>query len=197
MGTADATHSDTDFIFGYTGILESGEVSSLLIKSVEFASDTKQEAFKDLKFDINVAAESAQVVYNGTRVSAEAAKSSITEIEPTEAEYANSDATVTWKEDGTPAARPTPDNYDPFQKDVNVTPHTYTVAGKTDVSTPVEIADLTVGANTFTYKLVADGETYYGTGKTAGSKFYKLNEAGTATVDGSEITLVVDGNDGT
>jgi len=204
MGTADANTAATDFVFGYTGILESGEVSSYLIKSVEFDSATKQEAFKDLKFDLNVAAESAQVVYNGTRISSEAAKDSITVIEPTELEYANSDEKVTWKLDGTPAAIPTTAAgfaNDPNPKDVNVAPKTYKVQPTTGEAvasmTPVQIEKLTMqdADNTdyeLNYKLVYEGVTYYGKENTNDTKYYALNEAGTKVDKTKYVTLKVE-----
>ena len=93
---ADATAAN-EYNFYYTGILESGETSSLLIKDVTFDNSVTQDAFIDMQFDINVALESAQVVYtDGDIVDATAAKATIEGAEPSAATYPNTDATVTW-----------------------------------------------------------------------------------------------------
>ena len=174
--------SAKDFVFGYTGILESGEASSILIKSVEFDKDVKQDAFKELKFDIDVALESAQAIYEGQEIKSDAAKASISVIEPSEERYANSDATVTWVAEGT-APNPDITDNDPQPKDKEVAPTAYTNCTKA-IATPVEITPKTVdnaGTDiTFNYAVVVDGITYYGEDKKDGTTYYALNEDETA-----------------
>lgn len=48
--------------FYYTSILGGGEVSSILVDSVELSGDTTNYAFKEFDFDLNVTVDSAQVV---------------------------------------------------------------------------------------------------------------------------------------
>ena len=191
MGDASDTKTATAFDFGYTGILETGEVSSLLIKSVEFDQNVKQDAFKELKFDIDVALESAQAIYEGQEIKSDAAKASISNIEPSEDRYANSDAIVTWVADTTPANPAITDN-DPQPKDKEVTPTAYTNGSKA-IATPVEITPKTVdnaGTDiTLNYAVVVDGITYYGENKNAGTAYYALNEDETAVDTTRTFTL--------
>jgi predicted ribosomally synthesized peptide with SipW-like signal peptide len=184
--------SAKEFVFGYTGILEAGETSSLLIKSVEFDKDTTQDSFRDLKFDINVLVESAQAVYNANRVESTAAKEGITVISPTEPDYASVDEAVKWEADATSPTTLPKDN-DPNPKDVDVAPKKYTVSGE-PVATPVELGTpITVGTTEYKYAIVVAGKTYYGTDKTNGTEYKEANEDGTGLKDdGAKVTLVVE-----
>ena len=192
-----------DFVFGYTGILESGETSSLLIKSVEFDENTTQDSFKDLKFDINVLVESAQAVYNGPRVESTAAKAGITVIEPSAADYADSDAIVAWVYDNNPNAVPTDNDPNhkgntPGQDAYQIAPKKYTreVNGvDVAVPTPVKMDTVTFdgGTTDYEYKVVIDGVTYYGTANTNNTVFSAVNEEGTALADPAKsFTLKVE-----
>ena len=53
---------DTEANFYYTSILGSGETTEILVDSVELSGDTKNIAFKDFDFDLNVTVDSSQVV---------------------------------------------------------------------------------------------------------------------------------------
>jgi len=191
MGDASDTKTATAFDFGYTGILETGEVSSLLIKSVEFDQNVKQDAFKELKFDIDVALESAQAIYEGQEIKSDAAKASISNIEPSEDRYANSDAIVTWVAEGT-APNPDITDNDPQPKDKEVVPTTYKVSGKA-IGTPVEVTPktFTIGVDevTLNYAVVVDGVTYYGENKNDGTTYYALNADETG-VDGTRTIIL-------
>jgi len=184
--------SAKEFVFGYTGILEAGETSSLLIKSVEFDEDTTQDSFRDLKFDINVLVESAQAVYNANRVESTAAKEGITVISPTEADYASVDEAVKWAPDTTSPTQLPKDN-DPNPKDVDVAPKKYTVGGEA-VATPVELGTpITVDNDEYKYAIVVAGKTYYGTDKTDGIVYKEANADGTGLAEGgATVTLNVE-----
>ena len=130
----------------------------------------------------SVALESAQAIYEGQEIKSDAAKASISNIEPSEDRYANSDAIVTWVADTTPANPAITDN-DPQPKDKEVTPTAYTNGSKA-IATPVEITPKTVdnaGTDiTLNYAVVVDGITYYGEDKKDGTTYYALNEDETA-----------------
>ena len=193
MGDASDTKTATAFDFGYTGILETGETSSILIKSVEFDKGVTQDAFKELKFDIDVALESAQAIYEGQQIKSDAAKESISNIEPSEERYDNCDATVTWVAEGTDPNPAITDN-DPQPKDKEVAPTAYTNGSKA-IATPVEITPKTVdngGAEiTLNYAVVVDGITYYGENKKNGTPYYALNEDETAVDTTRTFNLAV------
>ena len=97
---ATGDNAGKDFNFYYTSILGSGDTSKLLIKSLEFDKDVKQDAFRDIQLDLNVASESAQVVYNGDMAQSTAANASIYGADPEKAEYALTEA-VKWVADTT------------------------------------------------------------------------------------------------
>ena len=96
IGDATKDKTANAFDFGYSGVVKAGETSDKLIKYVKFDESVKQDAFIDMVFDINVGVESAQVVYNGTRVGAQSAQASLSPIIPTANEYADADAQVDW-----------------------------------------------------------------------------------------------------
>lgn len=56
--------ANDEAVFYYNGILEGGETSSMLIKSVELDSGATQDMYKSFDFDLNVALDSAQIVYD-------------------------------------------------------------------------------------------------------------------------------------
>lgn len=56
--------ANKEAVFYYNGILEGGETSSKLIDSIELDSNTTQDMYKSFDFDLNVALDSAQIVYD-------------------------------------------------------------------------------------------------------------------------------------
>ena len=115
VGNATEAKAANQFDFGYTRVVGAGETSNKLIEYVKFADSVTQDSFLDMVFDINVGVESAQVVYNGDRVGAQAAQASLSPIIPTQAEYNNSNEKVNWAA-RTNAANPAVTDEDPNPK---------------------------------------------------------------------------------
>ena len=175
--------------FYYTGILDGGATTSMLVDSIELDKSVTQDMFKYLDFDLNVVLTSAQIAMDGDgqTILTTAADETITGAKATLANPKDEDTVVTW---AAPAA---------------ATPSSYTAAAQSktydgdyaDVPGDVTITRLatpqTVNGTTYTYQIVDSGKTYFGTGLTSGKIFKEV----TATTDGEGVTTyaeTVNGN---
>ena len=121
---ADATPpggtAANEYNFYYTSVLPSGQTSKLLIESVEMSNAVTQDMFRDLQFDLNVNAESAQVVYDGDIARPTSANATLSGAKTTADGYRTGDV-VTWEKDTTAKTAPTDRDPNP-KEDTTVTP---------------------------------------------------------------------------
>ena len=117
-----AGDADKEFNFFYTSILESGETSKLLIKSVEMDKNVTQDMFRDLQFDLNVSSESAQAIYEDGLALPTSANQSLSGGKTTKATgYAETEA-VQWEKKTDPATPSITDKDPQGKATANVTP---------------------------------------------------------------------------
>jgi predicted ribosomally synthesized peptide with SipW-like signal peptide len=108
---ADATAAN-EYNFYYTSLLPSGQTSKLLIKSVKLSEAVTQDMFRDIQFDLNVNAESAQAVYEGDIARPTSANETLSGAKTTDDGYRTGDV-VTWEKDTTTKTAPTDEDPNP------------------------------------------------------------------------------------
>lgn len=194
VGDATETKSAKEFDFGYTSILGAGETSSQLIKYVKFDDKVTQKDFLDMTFDVNVGVESAQVAYNGTIAGAEAARSSLTPIVPSEESYATSDKVVGWvAKDGNVGSTDT--DPDPKTEATDAVGTTYNVkANGVDDETVTKITPVVIEGEAYEYKYTdASDNVYYG--QSATGTFKKVVNDAAATKEFVDPVEAIDVTD--
>ena len=82
--------------FYYTGILDAGETSSMLIDSVELDESVTNDMFKSFDFDLNVALKSAQIAYDADGKITPTAANSTLDANATVATPSSIDSAVNW-----------------------------------------------------------------------------------------------------
>ena len=175
---ANATDAN-EYNFFYTSILGSGETSKLLIKSVEMSEGVTQDMFRDLQFDLNVVAESAQAQYEDGLAMPTAANASLSGGQTTKDTGYAEDEKVAWKK-RTTATTNNITNKDPDGKAETEVDGTKTaVYGKigTGAATPYNVEKVTattVSGNSYIYKIENAGKTYYGNSTANGAEFKKI-----------------------
>ena len=188
------TDGTTDVDFYLNKILTAGETSAKLIDGVELDKTVGSKDYKNLTFDLNVGLDSIQVTYDENQ------RGYTTDAVNNDANFAGMTASVdapltegssvTWTNvANVPAAAAT----------------TYSATATNGTNTvPVTITrvePVTIGSNTYSYKIEDSGKVYYGQATTDGAAFKEVVDPNAETLtfkaDGGTFTLTADATENT
>ena len=185
VDTNSDTKADTARFY-YTGILGGGETSTKLIDSVELDKEVTQDMFKYLDFDLNVDLKSAQIAMasDGETILTTATTTAGFDAGATLINDKNINTAVKWV-GATPA---TPTSY--TSEGAWYKANSSTAEVEANVTITVNNPAVTIGNNTYKYKIHHDNKDFYADSLSANTLFNEYSTDGTTwTAGDGKITL--------